>query len=276
MVKVNGEIFSPDTFHNGETIYKIPNVNADTNEVELAFETDADITKVLFATHYIRDKQPKSELNLKMLYIPYSRMDREIPEGCQLFSMKYFMKIINACNFDSIVALDPHSNVSEDLLDRLLEVDLVQYVERVVERFKPDYIFYPDKGANEKYTKILSSINVPHFYGTKKRDLANRGKIIEDRYELHNAPELMNKNILIVDDLVSLGGTAFVAGKTLKQYGACRVALYVSHCENGVFYGKLLKGDPDSGFKAVDKVYTAATTPLEMTHENLEVIHINE
>lgn len=276
MVKVNGEVFSPDTFHNGETIYKIPHVNADTNEVELAFETDADITKVLFATHYIRDKQPKAELNLKMLYIPYSRMDREIPEGGQLFSMKYFAQIINACEFDNVVVLDPHSHVSEELLEQLSEICLVQYVEKAVEKFEPDYIFYPDKGANGKYTEILKDIDVPHFYGTKRRDLANRGRIIEDEYELHDAPDLMGKNVLIIDDLVSLGGTAFVAGKTLKAHGVCKVALYVSHCENGVFYGKLLKGDPESGFLAVDKVYTAATTPLEMSHENLEVIRIDE
>lgn len=294
MLKVNGELFGSETFHNGEVIYKGVQLDKDSNIIDLRFENNCDITNLLMAEKYIRDKEPYSEVVLNMMYIPYSRMDREIPEGGQLFSLKYFADIINGCNFDKVNVLDPHSDVSTQLLNKIKSVNLIKYLPHVVDEFKPDYLFFPDKGANNKYTE-LSSIKtlckvygLKTFYGTKKRDLANKGKLIEEAYELHNIPEdgLDDKRILIIDDLVSMGGTAYMAAKALKFEGAGSVALYATHCENGVFYGKLLKPEavshkgtesavndlPWAGGYTVDKVYTIGTTPLEHYSENLVVV----
>ena len=271
MIKVNGEVFSNEQFHNGETIYKTARVDLHQNVVELRFEDDRDITRLQFAVEFIRDKAPYSHIQLIMLYIPYSRMDREIPEGGQIFSMKYFANIINNLKFDRVLVLDPHSHVSEDMLNNIKHVNLTKLVDEVVEDFKPDYIIYPDKGAFEKYPSILNLVAVPFFHANKKRDLADKGHIIEAAYELIDAPDLTGKTVLIVDDLVSLGGTAFITGKTLKEAGAAKVGLYVSHTENGVFVGKLLDGDAE-GYRAVDVVYTAATTPLVKEHPNLKLV----
>ena len=90
MIKVNNTLFSPERFHNGETIYKFPGAYFnEANIIEMLFEDDSDITKMLFAVQFLRDKAPEAKLVLKMLYIPYSRMDREIPEGNQIFSMNH-------------------------------------------------------------------------------------------------------------------------------------------------------------------------------------------
>lgn len=271
MVNVNGQIFGNETFHNGETIYKMPRVDAEHNVIEMRFETDSDITRVQFATEFIRDKAPDSKITLIMFYIPYSRTDREIPEGNQMFSMKYFANIINNLEFTNIIVIDPHSYVSEAMLVNITLVNIENLVREAVDDFKPDYIIYPDKGAFEKYPKILTDLGVPFFHANKKRDLANRGAIIKDAYELVDAPDLNGKSVLIVDDLVALGGTAFITGDTLKKAGAARVGLYVSHAENGVFVGKLLDGD-ETGYHAVDVTYTAATTPLAKEHKNLKIV----
>lgn len=274
MVNVNGQIFGNETFHNGETIYKMPKVHTDNNIIEMRFESDNDITQVIFATEFIRDKAPDSDITLLMFYIPYSRMDREIPEGNQMFSMKYFANIINSLNFTNVIVIDPHSYVSEDMLVNVTLVNIENLVREAVDDFKPDYIIYPDKGAFAKYPKLLAGLGVPFFHANKKRDLANRGKIIKDAYELVDAPDLNGKSVLIVDDLVALGGTAFITGDTLKKAGATRVGLYVSHAENGVFVGKLLDGD-ETGYHAVDVTYTVATTPLMKEHKNLKIVGKN-
>ena len=70
-------------------------------------------------------------------------------------------------------------------------------------------------------------------------------------FELVNCPEdIKDKNVLIVDDLCSKGGTFIASAELIKKAGAKRVCLYVSHCEDAIFNGKILKTD------FVDMVYT--------------------
>lgn len=275
MVKVNGEVFGQGKFHNSETIFMNTELSEDTNCVSIAYEGDEDIFVALMAAEYIKDKAPMSKVVLEMLYAPYSRMDREIPEGNQLFSLKYFGEIINRAGFDKVVVLDPHSSETLRQINDVEEADLEGYVKQVIDDFKPDYIFYPDKGAYSKYPEVLKGIDIPYFYGTKIRDLGHCGRILMDEYELHDAPDLNDKSVLIIDDIVALGGTAYAAGMALKQAGAKEVALYISHAENGIFMGRLLDdaGADETGFgKPVDKVYTAGTIPLVRNHPDLHLI----
>lgn len=280
MLKINGTLFGNEEFHNGEVIYKDVPLKNDRNIIEMCFENNKDITNLLMGVLWIRKEKPSCIIELLMEYIPYSRMDRKINE--QIFSLDIFAALINSCNFNKVYVLDPHSQVSLKSIKNIECLPLYSKVIMVKELFNPDYIFYPDKGAYEKYPVILGGLGVEYFYGTKVRDLSNKGKLIEESYELHNTPDLKNKKVLIVDDLVSMGGTALLAAKTLKRHGAKEVALYVSHCENGIFAGQLLKRQPikksggdnepwDGGY-IIDKVYTAATTPLESAHENLIII----
>lgn len=280
MIKINGELFGNEEFHNGEAIFKEVNLNSDNNIIEMVFKDNRDVANLIFARHYIFDKEPESKVSLIMLYCPYSRMDREINN--QLFSMKYFADILSTLELDSVVVLDPHSKVCVDLLKEhglnVIEACLKSYILKVIDDFQPDYICYPDKGAYNKYPDLLSGINIPYFYAEKTRDLSNKGKIIG--YELVDAPDLKDKKVLIIDDICCLGGTAYRAAREIKLAGGSKVAFYISHCENGIFAGKLLKKEPFDPFckeanlpwrdsYTIDKIYTANTMLLDKEHENI-------
>lgn len=284
MVRVNGIKFNDKEFHNGEVIFEAPEVvNQDVNVIEVNFKDNRDITAILFARQYLEDKAFGAECHLVMEYCPYERMDREINN--QMFSMKYFAEIIGKFNFDRVYILDPHSRVCIDLLRdaglEVIEIPLREYVDKVIEDFAPDYICYPDKGAYNKYPNVLGDININFFFGEKKRDLANKGRIMD--YELVNAPDLKDKKVLIIDDICCLGGTAYNAAKAMKLAGADKVAFYISHCENGVFVGKILSREPFypdgfgenlpwAGDYTIDKVYTADTMLLDNIHENIVIV----
>jgi ribose-phosphate pyrophosphokinase len=272
MVRINGVKFKDDEFHNGEVIFeKVDIVNEDFNIIEMNFKDNKDITAVLFARQWLKDKCPNAKCDLVMKYCPYERMDREI--NAQLFSMKYFAEILAKFEFNSVSILDPHSEVCVDLLNEqglnVQILDLESYVYKVIEDFKPDFIFYPDKGASKKYPLVLNNIKIPYFYGAKTRDLANKGRIKD--YELVDTPILEDKKVLIIDDICCLGGTAYSAAQLMKEQGAKEVAFYISHCENGVFAGNLLKVD-ESGNYVVDKIYTADTMLLDANNDNITII----
>jgi ribose-phosphate pyrophosphokinase len=276
MIKINNTIFADQSFHNEEKIYEadVSILNPDRNTIQLIFQDNRDITDMLFARNWITDKQPKSVCNLEMLYIPYERMDREIHN--QLFSMKYFAEIIKTCNFDTIKVLDAHSHVSKDFLkevcNNLVEVNLADYVEVVKSIENIDLICYPDKGAYSKYPSVIqesgeSIAMINYMYGNKVRDLANKGQIVD--YELMGAlsdDDYKGKNVLIIDDICCLGGTAYNCAKALKAKGVNKVIFYISHCENGIYYGNILKDN------TIDRVYTANTMGIEIKSDKIVVV----
>ena len=287
MILINGEKFNDAEFHNGEVIFKTTsNLKNDRNTIEMIFKDNRDITAVLFARQWLEDACPEVPCDLVMKYCPYERMDRGI--GDQLFSMRYFAAILRRFNFENIYILDPHSNVCVEALENFNTavhvLDLEAYIRKVIEDFKPDYICYPDKGARQKYTQVLKNIAIPVFYGNKVRDLKNNGKITS--YELVDAPDLKNKKILIIDDICCLGGTAYEAASLMKKAGAKEVAFYISHCEDGIFAGKILEKNKiifngkETSFTGegyvIDKVYTADTMGLSKTHENIKVVTVEE
>lgn len=267
MILINGEVFNSEEFHNGEVIFKqVPVLFSDRNIIKMYFKDNRDIANLMFARQWLNDKEPSAVCDLAIKYCPYERMDREIND--QLFSMKYFAEIIAKFNFRLVYIMDPHSNVCIEQFNNVgifpHTIGLICYLGEVFRRFKPDYICYPDKGAYDKYPKILNTIDIPYFYGQKTRDLDNNGKIVN--YELVDAPDLKDKKVLIIDDICCLGGTAYNAASKMKEAGAKEVGFYISHCEEGIFAGNILK---DS---TIDIVYTADTMKLSKKHDKIVII----
>lgn len=270
MLIVNGERFNDKEFHNGEVIFEKPVINKGCNVIEMYFKDNRDITALAFCKAFLDDFVPDASCELIMYYCPYERMDREINK--QMFSMKYFAAILAKLKFDRVRLLDPHSNVCiAELKEAGIRVSLISisaFVEKAIEDFRPDFLCYPDKGAERKYSEVLRDINIPHFYGKKTRDLANQGHITD--YELVDAPNLEGCKVLIVDDICCLGGTAYNAAKLIKEAGADEVGFYISHCEDGIFAGHILKPESDNEeHYMIDKVYTVDTMKVNGEHKNL-------
>lgn len=264
LVSINGYEIGQSCFPNNERIFKHPKLRGKDFDIALRYEYDIDVVALIIVTNYIQDNIPNAKINLIMLYVPYSRMDRKITNF--IFSLKYFCKIINDLKFENVFILDPHSNVTPALLNNCREIPVQIYIDKILEYEDVDYVFFPDNGAHKKYSESLTlPNNIQWFYGNKKRDLQN-GEILD--YELVNAPSsLKGKYVLIIDDLCAGGRTCYEAALKLKSLGAEHVFMYVSHCENTIYKGKILKDD------YIDKVFT--TDSLLTNWESDKIIQIN-
>jgi ribose-phosphate pyrophosphokinase len=140
---------------------------------------------------------------------------------------------------------DAHSNVSLALLDRVLNFDVTFYIGKAVVLSGANAIFYPDEGAMKRYSY---QSELPYAFGMKKRDWKT-GQI--QGLDIINAEVVKDKNVLIVDDICSRGGTFYHSAKALKAAGAKSVSLYVTHCEETITLGELAASDG-----LVDRVYT--------------------
>jgi ribose-phosphate pyrophosphokinase len=78
------------------------------------------------------------------------------------------------------------------------------------------------------------------------------------------------KDILIVDDICSRGGTFYHSAKALKEAGANKIYLYVTHLETTVFDGDLL----NSGL--VEKIYTTKSIfPNDKESDMIQILGMN-
>ena len=276
MVEINDKRFDNRHFNNRECIYLEKDLSDENNTITLLWESNADIGSLVMAVNYIRDRVPyTAKLNLEMPYIPYSAMDRQIND--QLPSAIYFADFINSLQFDRIDVLDPHSEVVVNCLKNttdLHEIPLQPIIDKVINEVSPDFIYYPDKGAYNKYPNKIDTHGIPYFHGYKFRDLKNKGELSpEMQIDLCGIAieRLKGSHVLIIDDICRKGGTAYYAAKNLKKLGVEKVSLYVSHCEDCIEQGEVFKTDEISVVCTTDSEYAIAK--VEDRQPKLRIVH---
>lgn len=170
------------------------------------------------------------DFNLRMPYIPNARMDR-IKNEDEVFTLKYFCEFINSLNFTSVFVLDAHSDVSAALLNRCVNDNPKAYIQKAIEEISGDIILYfPDAGAAKRYADLFPELM--YCYGEKKRDWKT-GKIqgLEIR---KNGIELSSKTILMIDDIISYGGSLYYSANALYEEGGSKIYAYATHTEDSI------------------------------------------
>jgi ribose-phosphate pyrophosphokinase len=242
MIKINGIALEQKQFPDGTLHFEVPEPQEDWKVLEITWLYDNDVE--LFMLQCIVDKYPNFDKVLILPYVPHARMDRT-KHFTDVFTLKSFCKIINTMNFRSVCVLDPHSDVTPALLDRVFVLPADSWVPQVIEHeeFGDDFVFfYPDAGAAKRYDS-----GKPHTYGVKKRNWET-GKI--ESLVIADPDVVKGKNVIIVDDICSYGGTFSRAAAALKEAGAEKIYLFVSHCEGNIFKGTVFSDGN------IDAVYT--------------------
>lgn len=218
------------------------------------YERDDELVALCFITLHLRDRG-LGKIHLELPYVPNARMDR-VKHDEEVFTLKYFCSMINALAFSSVRILDPHSSVCPALLERVQMTDITQTVIAIYDMLKGArsdkdlVLFYPDEGSMKRYSCMVGK---KYAFGVKNRDW-NTGKICG--LSVVGAENVSGKDVLIIDDICSRGGTFYYSAKALKEAGAKDIYLYVTHCENTVLDGDLLKGDLIKKMFTTDSIFT--------------------
>lgn len=276
MISIGDVPVVPETFPDGtqkidlqlEVIYREITENK-TVYITWLYESDKELFSLYCISKNIREHFPQLQQALMMPYIPNARFDR-VKYSNECFTLKYFAQIINSLGFVRVIVTDPHSDVSTALINHVEVIRGASYITQTcnkVLKAEPSrnlVIYFPDSGSLKRYSEFVSD-DYPIVYGIKNRDWKT-GKILG--IEIHGDTEKLDENtaILMIDDICSKGGTFYYGSKELNKYGCKDMYLYVSHCENTILDGELLK--EDSLFK---KVYTTRSI-FTKEHEKVEVL----
>ena len=266
MIRINGKVIPINKFPDGTLLIK-ENPDYDRAAIAWNFENNEELVAITYLTHHLRANGVQS-ISLFMPYIPNARQDR-VKSDEDVFTLKYFAWVINSLGFDKVRVLDPHSSVAEALIDRIEVLTPAMFVDTTIRSIYQGYevdgsilAFYPDEGAMKRYSGM---VKMPYAFGIKDRDWSSgqiKGLSVCDCGQ-----SIKGKTVLIIDDISSRGGTFYHSAKKLKELGADKVFLYVTHCENTILEGEVLT----SGL--IEKVFTTSSL-LTKKHEKIEVIEI--
>lgn len=265
MLSVNGEKIKLDTFPDGTLLLKYSMRDQDIN-ISWKYERDAEVFALICLTKHLREQNPNARFFLTMLYIPNARMDRVKVEE-DVFTLKYFTELINSLEFDQVRVLDPHSEVSVNLLNNVEVISPKPYVSEAIRRISqsfdpPTTIFFTDKGGKERYSNLTQ---LPSVYGDKVREWGT-GKILGT--QIVGDPELVkDKNILIIDDIISYGGSIYYNSLKLKELGCRNLFVFATHMENNILdkkNGKLIQSGLITKFYTTNSLFSKRHSLIEV------------
>lgn len=265
MLRLNGLEVVLGSFPDGTMLIKQAPPPTQEATISWFYENDRELVALIYLAEHLKAHGCR-DLRLLMPYIPNARQDR-VKSSEDVFTLKYFAGVINSLGFSSVRVLDPHSSVSEALIDRIVVEKPQPYIHQVIDQIRQTTgqtpsMFYPDEGAGKRYSGMIP---LPYAFGIKKRDWKT-GKILglDVAGDVEN---IQGKDILIVDDICSRGGTFYFAAKKLKELGAKNIYLYITHCEDTILEGDLLT----SGL--IQRVYTTNSI-LTQHHPMIETIQL--
>lgn len=184
------------------------------------------------------------DISLILPYFPAARQDRVCNNGEPL-TIKIFSEMINACGFERVTILCPHSEVTPALINNVIVKDELKYVEMVLQKSLTTpkdtiiNVVCPDAGAGKRVNKIVQHLSNSYPHNTvnlirceKVRDVKD-GSIKEffvDSLDLGGHPTL------ICDDINSMGGTFIGLGKRLRERNCGKLMLFTVHadCVEGI------------------------------------------
>ena len=263
MIKINNNIITPMYFPDG-TLKLDCNLfaNEKLNEIvvfEWYYDNNEELIILDMLVKHIRANYFFKRFHLYMPYVPNARFDRTTNET-EVFTLKWFCDTINKMEFEMVRVLHPHSNVVVGMLNNVVVDKLHEnIINAILQGEKPDLVYFPDEGCKKN---LGDKVIYPSLFGIKDRDwktgnikgIEIMGKIPEQSF-----------NVLIVDDICSKGGTFFHSAKKLKELGANNIYLYITHCENSILEGDLIK----SGL--ITKIYTTDSI-FTKEHELIEIV----
>lgn len=260
MIKVNGIEIKNGTFPDGSLmLLDVPNINSNKILIEWHYQSDVESLTLVYLVNHFRQNYGKSvPIILFMPYIPNARMDR-VKSISEVFTLKWFSKIINSLSFERVYVFDPHSDVSCALIDGIQVIPVDNYISKTIEYIREDndknsdfVIYFPDAGAYKRYKDIRILEGMEKVYGRKVRDWKTGNilglEIVDKNDNKLSEDFLKDKKVLMIDDIISYGGTFYYSVLELKKYSPKEIFAYASHVESHSLwnpekgkFGKLLK-----------------------------------
>lgn len=159
-------------------------------------------------------------------YMGYARQDREFLGG-EIVTIGVVGKLLRAAGVKKVLTVDIHSKIA--LKELKISSENVSAMDVLVKHFKKlkmkePLVVSPDMGGQERAKKFANLLKTD-FIALKKHRDRKTGKvnILSDRVNVKN------RDLVLVDDMISTGGSIVKATQFLKKQKCRRVFVACTH-----------------------------------------------
>ena len=178
-------------------------------------------------------------------YMGYARQDRQFLPG-EIITMEIIAKLFKAAGATKIIVVDIHSTIA--LKHLKIPAKNVSAVEELVKYFKKLHlnnplVVSPDKGGIERARNFANLLGIDFIALEKHRDRKSGNVVIETK----GLDGVKGRDMIIVDDMISTGGSIVKAAGFLKKqksgkiYACCTHALLIGDAEQNILKAGVTK-----------------------------------
>jgi ribose-phosphate pyrophosphokinase len=159
-------------------------------------------------------------------YMGYARQDREFLGG-EIVTIGVVGKLLKAAGVKKVLTVDIHSKIA--LKELKISSENVSAMDVLVKHFKKlkmkePLVVSPDMGGQERAKKFANLLKTDYIALKKHRDRkTGKVNILSDRVNVKN------RDLVLVDDMISTGGSIVKATQFLKKQKCRRVFVACTH-----------------------------------------------
>ncbi len=221
------------------------------------------VMMVSFLAHELKNAQAK-EVVAVIPYFGYSRQEESDIKG-KPGQVEVIAKLLESAGVDALITVELHEPFIADFFSipvyniSLIEV-LADHINRRFSSIKQDIcLISPDKGAQDFVYGISQLLQVGTIVFTKERFGPSQTRLVG------KTGDCVGTTAIIIDDIISTGGTAIGVAQELMSMGYNNVYGYFVH---PVLSGEALYRLAQSPF---NEMYVSNTIPVFKSHEGIQI-----
>jgi ribose-phosphate pyrophosphokinase len=184
---------------------------------------------LLFASEALR-RQGARRLVLVAPYMCYMRQDAPFQPG-EAVSQRVIGKLL-AGAYDRVITVDAHLHRIKNIKDMFpgIEADDLSAVPAIAEALAPlvtnaqTLIAGPDEESEAWVRDLGGRLDLSYIVGRKTRHTDRHVDVV-----FEDPQRCTGKNVILLDDMISSGGTILACANTLRAAGASNVDVVVTH-----------------------------------------------
>ncbi len=199
------------------------------NKIIVIQSTSPPVNENLIQTLSIISKAKEfgTEVITVVPYMGYARQDREFLPG-EVVTMRIIAKLFKSAGASRIIVVDIHSLMGLKYFDIKTKnvsaiPDLANYFSKL--NLKNPLVVSPDQGGKDRAKEFAKFLKTKYISLTKQRD-RKTGKI---KIQYANFDEIIGRDLILVDDMISTGGSIIKATEFLKKQKCKRVFVACTH-----------------------------------------------
>ncbi len=198
-------------------------------------------------------KEYSTEVIVVVPYLGYTRQDREFLHG-EIATMKVLGQLFKGAGASKIIVVDIHSKIGlkhfKIKSENLSAIpDLARYFQKI--NLKNPLVVSPDQGGIERAKEFAEKFG-SDFVALKKQRDRKTGKV---QIKTGGLDEVIGRDLILVDDMISTGGSIIKAAEFLKKQKCNRIFVTCTHA--------LLMNDAEKKIRkaGVTRIISANTIP---------------